>query len=121
MEVYLLKMASSCGCTNDNPKNVVINNVRSDISGVVQPPVLISAFDLRKRVENSRDAMTTDEFCRCSAIICEFEKMLLEGKQVGYFQVAVTDKMKKNMLKLGYWCGTEVKPDGQERGWVTFA
>jgi hypothetical protein len=65
--------------------------------------------------------MTPDEISRCSVIISELEKALIDGKEIGYFQVSLNDKMKRNLLKLGYWCGFEVGPTGVERGWVTFA
>jgi hypothetical protein len=121
-------MSAICNCPSENSKNMVVMPSTSpsnqkDTSGNLQQPGnnLISAFELRKKVEQYRDAMTSDEISKCNTIISEFEKALFDGKQMGYFNVSITDKMKKNLLKLGYWCGYEVRPDGQERGWVTFA
>jgi len=111
----------------ENPKNIVVNSNQTtknqDVSGNYQGIEcnLISAAELKRKVEISRNAMTPDEISRCSLIISELEKALIEGKNFAYFNVSFSDKMRRNLFKLGYWCGSEVDPSGQERNWVKFS
>lgn len=79
---------------------------------------LTTATELRKKVEDNLNVMTPDEVARCSLIISEFEKALMKGQQICYFNVSLNDKMKRNLLKLGYRCGFEV---GKKTGWISFA